>query len=110
NRLSGGEGADRFRFDALGAGNESRILDFAEGEDRIELDGAVFAALGSAGPLAAEAFGLGTSAGTAGQHVLYDQGSGALFYDADGAGGANAIRIGSLAQGTSLSAADVWVA
>jgi 2',3'-cyclic-nucleotide 2'-phosphodiesterase (5'-nucleotidase family) len=109
NRLSGGEGADRFRFDALGAGNESRILDFAEGEDRIELDGAVFAALGSAGPLAAEAFGLGTSAGTAGQHLLYDQGSGVLFYDADGAGGADAIRIGAVAQGTSLSAADVWV-
>ncbi|MBP0445301.1 choice-of-anchor I family protein [Roseomonas sp. SSH11] len=109
NRLTGGGGADRFRFDAFGAGNESRILDFAEGEDRIELDGAVFTAFGAAGQLSAASFGLGTEASTADQHLLYNAATGALYYDADGVGGAASIRIGHVAQGTALTAQDIWV-
>ncbi|MBP0445325.1 hypothetical protein J8J14_11095 [Roseomonas sp. SSH11] len=111
NRLFGGEGADRFRFDvAGGAGNLTRVMDFASGEDRVEFDAAVFTALGASGQLAAEAFGTGRVATTAEQHILYEQTTGALFYDADGAGGAGAVRIGSFGSGTVLTAADLWVA
>ena len=46
---------------------------------------------------------------TADQHILYDQASGNLLYDADGVGGAGAVRIGTLAAGTALTAADIWV-
>ncbi|WP_338665727.1 glycerophosphodiester phosphodiesterase family protein [Pararoseomonas sp. SCSIO 73927] len=109
NRLTGGGGADRFRLDALGAGNESRILDFASGEDRIELDGTAFA-LGTAGPIAAEAFGTGRTATTAAQRVLYDAATGALYHDADGAGGAAATRIAALGAGTAVTAEDIWAA
>nr|WP_245214243.1 glycerophosphodiester phosphodiesterase family protein [Pararoseomonas indoligenes] len=111
NRLTGGEGADTFRFDAPGGkGNLTRLMDFVSGEDRIELDGAVFTALGDDGQLSAESFGLGRTATTAEQHVLYDKASGDLFYDADGQGGTAAIRIGTLVAGTDLSVSDVWVA
>ncbi|WP_458098004.1 glycerophosphodiester phosphodiesterase family protein [Roseomonas sp. WA12] len=110
NHLFGGEGADRFRFDAPGGqGNLTRVMDFVGGEDRIELDGDVFAALSGSGPIAAGEFAAGRVATTADQHVLYDQASGTLLYDADGAGGAAAIRIGTLVTGTALAAQDVWV-
>ncbi|WP_458093932.1 choice-of-anchor I family protein [Roseomonas sp. WA12] len=110
NHLFGGEGADRFRFDAPGGqGNLTRVMDFVGGEDRIELDGDVFAALSGSGPIAAGEFAAGRVATTADQHVLYDQASGTLLYDADGAGGAAAIRIGTLVAGTALAASDIWV-
>ena len=110
NRFFGGEGADRFRFDAPGGtGNLTRLMDFASGEDRIELDGAVFTALGGEGQISAESFGLGRTAATAEQHLLYDQASGDVLYDADGQGGAAAIRIGTLVAGTELSVGDIWV-
>jgi Ca2+-binding RTX toxin-like protein len=111
NRLFGGDGADQFRFDApVGEGNLSRILDFVTGEDRIELDQTVFTALSGPGALEDEAFGTGRAAASAAQHVLYDEVSGDLFYDADGVGGAGAVHIGRLAGGVALTAADIWVA
>ncbi|WP_338661584.1 glycerophosphodiester phosphodiesterase family protein [Pararoseomonas sp. SCSIO 73927] len=110
NRLTGGEGADTFRFEAAaGRGNLTRLMDFASGEDRIELDGAVFTALEGEGQLLAESFGLGRTATTAEQHLLYDGATGDFLYDADGAGGAAAIRIGTLVAGTELSVGDIWV-
>jgi glycerophosphoryl diester phosphodiesterase len=108
NRVFGGEGADSFRFDAALGGNLTAIQDFAQGEDRIELDASVFAALAE-GQLAAEAFGAGKVATSAAQHLLFDQASGLIAYDADGAGGDAAIRIGSVRAGLALTEADFWV-
>ncbi|WP_338665943.1 alkaline phosphatase [Pararoseomonas sp. SCSIO 73927] len=111
NRLFGEDGADTFVFDAPGGrGNLTRLMDFVSGEDRIELVGTVFTALGGEGQLSAASFGLGRTATTAEQHVLYDQASGDFLYDADGLGGAAAVRIGTLVAGTALTAQDVWVA
>ncbi len=36
--------------------------------------------------------------------------AGNLLYDADGAGGVAAIRVGTLVTGTELSASDIWAA
>jgi 2',3'-cyclic-nucleotide 2'-phosphodiesterase (5'-nucleotidase family) len=109
NRYDGGEGADRFRFDtAVSGDNVNRIDDFVTGEDRIELDLRVFTALGETGPVAASAFRLGATAVTAAQHLLYDQASGKLFYDADSAGGEKAVVIGQLDAGTVLTMNDIW--
>jgi 2',3'-cyclic-nucleotide 2'-phosphodiesterase (5'-nucleotidase family) len=110
NRYYGGEGEDTFRFDALvSRDNVNRIYDFATDEDRIELDLQIFTALGETGPVAVSAFRLGASAVTSTQHLLYDQASGKLFYDADGAGGEKAAGIGQLSAGTALTADDIWV-
>jgi hypothetical protein len=108
--LAGGEGADRFRIQGAPDGiNRTTITDFAAGEDRIELDGAIYTALTGTGPIAAEEFGLGRGAATAEQHILYDAASGKILYDADGAGGAAAVTIGLTQPDAGLTAADIWV-
>jgi Ca2+-binding RTX toxin-like protein len=110
--LTGGAGADTFSFtSALGAANRDTIIDFAPGVDRILLggqSGEAFAALAS-GALAAGAFATGTSASEADDRILYDAATGALLYDADGAGGAAAVQFASAGAGLSLSAASFIV-
>lgn len=99
--LQGARGADRFHFgDALDARtNVDTIVDFwtnARGghiSDRIELDDAIFTTL-STGALSADAFVANADgvATTAGQRIIYDTDSGALFYDADGSGAGEAVQ------------------
>lgn len=104
NVLYGGAGADKFVFSAApGNGNFNTIADFRHADgDHIVLDSKVFAAL-TAGTLPDADFASGrgvTSAKTADQHVLYDTHTGYLYYDADGAGGNAAVKIGQI--GTAL--------
>jgi len=107
--LIGGLGADVFAFTAaLGAGNVDTIVDFAPGADRIALDDAAFAGL-VPGALPVEAFGVGTAAADADDRILYDPATGALLFDADGAGGAEAVMFATVQPGLLLSAADFVV-
>ena len=118
NYLDGGLGADAligygnadtFAFTtALGGGNIDRIVDFQAGLDRIGLDDAVFRGL-TPGGLPPGAFRVGTSAQDADDRIIYDQASGALYYDADGAGGAAAVQFATLSAGTVLTANDFTV-
>lgn len=115
--LRGGAGADQFVFDSAlnGVSNVDQVLDFAAG-DRLVLDDAIFAALAGGVTAAHLASGAGLSAATtASQHLLYDTGSGALYYDADGAGGSAAtlFAVLHLANGNApphLAASDFIVA
>ena len=114
--LVGGAGADVFRLDAPGAGVDT-LEDFAAGVDRIELDTRFFAGLAAPaapepgwsgevyGGLKASAFGLGPSATTLSQRVIYDGATGGLFYDLDGSGAAAQVQIAQLAKGLALTAA-----
>lgn len=107
--LIGGPGADAFVFDAaLGGGNIDRIYDFNVADDTIYLDDAVFTAL-SAGPLAEGQFVIGAAAADADDRIIYNQTTGALFYDADGAGGAAAVQFATLNAGLALTHADFLV-
>jgi Ca2+-binding RTX toxin-like protein len=110
--LIGGAGKDGFRFSsALGEGNIDRIKDFEAGDDAILLDRAVFASVGAEGPLAPGAFH-GSSAGVAedeDDRIIYDTDSGALFYDADGAGALAAVQFARLGPKLQLSAADFTI-
>ena len=106
--LTGGAGADQFRFDtAPAAGNVDRITDFEVGVDRIELARSVFGAIG-AGRLSAEAFRVGTAAADATDRVVYDAGTGNLFYDADGDGAGAAVLFATLQAGLQLTNADIF--
>ena len=106
--LIGGAGADRFRFaDTLGGGNVDTISDFAAG-DRIQLDDAVFGALAT-GALAAGAFVAGSAATNGNSRIIFDAGTGALFYDADGVGGAAQVQFATIASGYALGASDFAV-
>jgi Ca2+-binding RTX toxin-like protein len=109
--LSGDTGADVFVFDtALGqAGDVDQILDFVSGEDRIRLDGHIFASL-PAGTLDESAFHVGTAAAEAGHRIIYDPATGTLSFDADGAGGIDAIAFANIGVGTTVAAADFSVA
>jgi Ca2+-binding RTX toxin-like protein len=80
--------------------------------DIIHLDAAVFAALPD-GALSSEAFESGaglTAAETDTGRIIYDTASGALYYDVDGAGGADAVQFAVLAPGVDqLNEADFVV-
>ncbi len=110
DRLKGGDGGDRFIFDAAldGSSNVDRIVGFS-GKDTIGLDPLVFAAVGPAGPLAAHAFRQGSAAGDADDRIIYDKGTGALFYDPDGTGVVAQVQFARLKAGTDLGAADFVV-
>jgi len=57
------------------------------------------------GTLKGSAFGLGVRASTAEQRIVYDQATGALFYDADGSGSAaGQVQFAKVAAGTALGA------
>lgn len=109
DRLTGGAGADTFVFSDLGADNADRITDFVSSVDRIALDSLVFEDLGSLGPLLEANFGVGAVATTADQRILHDQTSGALSYDADGVGGADALVFAYVAPGQILTHSDFSV-
>ena len=107
--LVGGLGADTFAFTtAPAAGNVDQILDFQAGVDRIALDDAIFAGL-APGALAAGAFAVGTVAQEADDRILYDPATGALLFDADGVGGAEAVMFASLQPNLTLAASDFAV-
>jgi Ca2+-binding RTX toxin-like protein len=115
DKLTGGGGADSFRFDTkLGASNVDRVTDFKPGTDTVVLDQTVFAALAT-GSLDASLFHAGAgvvTAADADDRILFNTSTGALFYDADGTGGASspvqfALLAGSAAA--TLSAGDFMV-
>ena len=108
--LTGNGGRDTFYFDtAPGAGNLDRITDFTPGSDRVALENGIFTALGSAGTLSSSAFYRGAAAHDATDRIIYDSGTGHLFYDPDGTGAAAAMHIADLAAGLSLSASSFLV-
>jgi Ca2+-binding RTX toxin-like protein len=109
--LTGGAGSDNFRFDTTpnASTNRDTITDFTPGSDHIQLENAVFTALPPAGTLSAAAFKLGASATEADDRVIYNQSSGALFYDADGNGAAAQVQFATLSPAQMLTNADIVV-
>jgi Ca2+-binding RTX toxin-like protein len=71
------------------------------------LSRSVFAAAGY-DALANSAFTLGTAT-TAAHRIVYNQSTGDLFYDADGAGGVAAIKFAVIATHAQLSAASFQI-
>lgn len=110
--LIGGSGADSFVFDVAEFGaSRDRIFDFVSGTDVIVLNRTAFAALSgeAAGALDASLFGLGTTATTTQQHLIYNSANGKLMYDADGLGGAAAQMIALLSGVPVLEASDIFL-
>lgn len=108
--LTGGAGADHFRLNGIrGATTAHHITDFVGGQDRIELNSAVFKALTSQGQLAASEFVQGSAATTAAQHLIYNGSNGQLLYDPDGSGWKVAVLIGVLDDHAALLHTDLWL-
>jgi Ca2+-binding RTX toxin-like protein len=95
--LTGGAGNDRFYFNkAISAGNIDTITDFTSGADKIMLQKSVFGALDLG---AVSAF----------EKILYDQATGTLTYDADGAGAGVGKIFAYVNPGTVVTASDFLV-
>jgi Ca2+-binding RTX toxin-like protein len=114
DRLNGGAGQDAFVFDTAPVNvlNTDFITDFSVADDTIWLDNAVYTALGAPGALAAGALRIVTSgfaAGDADDRIIYNQTSGALWYDADGTGAGDAVYFAQLSAGLALTSADFLV-
>jgi Ca2+-binding RTX toxin-like protein len=108
--LWGGAGDDSFVISGpLNGRNVDTIKDFGNGNDVIVLASSSFTALDT-GALDAAAFEVGDGvAHAAAARILYNQATGALSYDADGLGGADAVEFAFVKLGLTLSADDFQV-
>jgi Ca2+-binding RTX toxin-like protein len=109
--LVGGTGLDVFLFDTApnGTTNRDTVNGFVVVDDTIQLSQAVFSAL-DLGVLDPAAFRAGTAAVDADDRIIFNAANGALFYDADGVGGAAAVQFATLSNITGVvSAADFVV-
>ena len=107
--LVGGTGQDSFVFaNALNGAEADIVADFNSADDTILLDDAVFTGLGL-GALNASAFVTGTTALDADDRVLYDAGTGRLYFDADGNGAGAAIQFATLSGTPVITASDFMV-
>ncbi|HEX4926849.1 MAG TPA: hypothetical protein VFV74_02485 [Burkholderiales bacterium] len=113
--ISGGGGADRFVFDQTpGTANADHLTDFASSDDQIHLDATVMTQLGASGAFAVGDARFYAAAGASAGHdaddrVVYDTGSGNLWYDADGSGATAALLIATLDGPAALAATDIVV-
>jgi Ca2+-binding RTX toxin-like protein len=107
-----GDGAsDSFVFDTAPNGNTNydRIVAFeGNATDRIVLDPAIYSAIGAT--LDAGEFRIGTTALDANDHILFDNLTGNLFYDADGSGAGAKVLFAKLINWSgSIDASDFSV-
>jgi Ca2+-binding RTX toxin-like protein len=110
DKLTGGGGNDVFAFDTpIGGGNNiDLITDFTPGSDIIQLDQSFYFSGLLLGQLAATQFTNGRATGS-GPQIAYDQPTGALFYDSNGAAAGGASQFATLTGSPSLTAADIRI-
>jgi Ca2+-binding RTX toxin-like protein len=121
NTIGGGDGRDEliglggqdlFVFDTPldAATNLDVIADFNVADDTILLAEDIFSSLSAAlGNLPAGQFVIGTAAQDADDHIIYNNATGALFYDSDGNGAASQVQFARLSAGLALSNLDFFV-
>lgn len=111
--LTGGAGADTFILDWLetSSAGKDTIKDFVSGVDHIELSKLAFTALKDygVGKLSSNELVYGTAATQATDYLIYNQATGALYYDADGLGGQAQIQIALLSGQPTLLASDIVI-
>ncbi|PZV40337.1 hypothetical protein B5V02_01975 [Mesorhizobium kowhaii] len=111
--LSGSTGNDTFVFTtALNAStNVDHITDFSVVEDTIQVDSAIFAALGANGTLTAAQFVKNTTglAGDGNDHIIYETDTGWLTYDSNGNAAGGSTHFATLAANLALTNADFVV-
>jgi hypothetical protein len=108
--LVGGAGRDAFVFDTKpnSKTNVDTITDFNIREDVIRLNDSAYTSLKS-GKLSAESFAIGLQAKDANDKIIYNDETGALLYDADGNGSAEAIQFARVDANLSLTASHFFI-
>ncbi|WP_201834188.1 M10 family metallopeptidase C-terminal domain-containing protein [Microvirga zambiensis] len=108
--LFGGAGKDVFVFDQRPSAKTNRdtIADFVPVDDVMHLSKKAFPKL-SKGTLSSKAFVVGDRFKDGDDRILYLKKSGALFYDPDGSGSANAIQFASIGKNLKITHKDFFV-
>ena len=113
DNLTGGGGADHFIFNGMPASiGMDKIIDFTPNIDKLELNHLVFTGLSAVGQLQAAKFWsspTAMSAHVAEDRIVYNSTTGAVYYDADGLGGAAGVQILSLVSHPLLTANDILI-
>ncbi|RWO02452.1 family 16 glycosylhydrolase [Mesorhizobium sp.] len=111
DRLTGGAGNDFFVFSApLSVANRDIITDFNHTADAFRLQNSVMQGLGATtGTLEPSYFFAGTSAHDADDHIVYDEVTGALFYDSNGNVAGGMTQLATLTNRPTLLADDFFV-
>jgi Ca2+-binding RTX toxin-like protein len=107
--LTGGAGADRF-FRWYSKTGIDTITDFQVGEDTFRVSASGFGGgLVKGAAIAAAQFTLGSGASDSSDRFIYNQNTGALFFDADGTGTSGQIQIAQLSTGLAMTNSDIFV-
>jgi Ca2+-binding RTX toxin-like protein len=114
DQLSLGIGKDIVVFDSTpnSATNVDVISDFSVADDTIWMKKAIFTGLGALGTLTANQFKtIGVPGGVvdADDRVIYDRGTGFLYYDANGSTAGGAAKIAEMTAGLIMTNADFYV-
>ncbi|MDD2725164.1 MAG: hypothetical protein PHH59_14240 [Methylovulum sp.] len=107
--LTGGAGQDIFLFNSPLVANIDKITDFVVADDTIRLENAIFTRLAAPGVLDTDFLKIGPVAADADDFIIYNNATGALFYDADGNGAGASVQIATLGVGLALTNADFVV-
>jgi Ca2+-binding RTX toxin-like protein len=108
--LKGGLGQDSFVFNTkLSSSNIDTISDFRAVDDTIVLENAIFKKLAKTGALSKSFFVIGSKAKDKNDYLIYNKGTGDLFYDPDGSGASKAIKFAHLVKGTVLNYNDFHI-
>lgn len=107
--LTGGPGADSFSFSAANQDVDT-ITDFVPVNDTIVVSAAGFGGGLTAGAAITPAqFRLGSSASDANDRFIYNQNTGTLFFDEDGKGKTEQVKLATLSTGLAMTNADISV-
>lgn len=108
--LTGGNYEDTFVFGRGSMNGVDTITDMAVNHDEIWLSRGLYKGIGTVGgAIDAAVFVLGTGALDGADRVIYDDTTGALWYDADGSGVGAAVQFAQLGAGLALTANDFVV-
>jgi uncharacterized delta-60 repeat protein len=108
--LTGGIGKDTFVFNtALSVTGIDNITDFNPAYDTIRLENSIFTKLTTTGVLPVDNFVTASAAHDSNDYMVYNQTTGALFYDADGNGTGAAVQIAIIGNLAALTSADFVV-
>jgi Ca2+-binding RTX toxin-like protein len=108
--LTGGGGGDFFVFATAlnGTTNVDVIEDYSVAQDTMRLENLFFTGLQN-GTLDAAAFRVGTTAVDASDRIIYNDDTGALFFDRDGTGAAAKVQFATLDAGLAMTNAEFFV-
>jgi Ca2+-binding RTX toxin-like protein len=108
--LTGGAGADKFVYENPFQGIDT-IKDFQAGKDTIVVSAEGFrGGLVAGNVLLSNQFTLGSSAGDSSDRFIYNNNTGALYWDLDGTGSVGQIKIATLSGKPALNYTDISVA